>query len=45
MFESPMEKRNKFNKKLYNTAIIQGIFDRIAELQDRVDKLERRDLK
>jgi hypothetical protein len=32
---------NGFNKKLYDTDIIQGLYERIAELEDRINVLEQ----
>lgn len=43
MFKSEREKFNEFNKKLYNTSIIQGLYDRINELEARIEKLEKND--
>jgi hypothetical protein len=31
---------NDYNKKLYNSDIIQTLYERIAELEDRVKQLE-----
>lgn len=40
MFESDNDKN--FEKKLYRTKIIQSIFDSLAEIEQRVQRIERR---
>lgn len=42
MFKSERKKRIEFDKKLYNTAIVQGIFERLNELEDRIKVLENK---
>lgn len=42
---SQSKQDNSFNKKLYDSDIIQVLYERIAELEDRLDKLEQDDNK
>lgn len=45
LFKTKREKNNEFNKKLYHTNIIQGIFDRINVLENRIIRLEGENIK
>jgi hypothetical protein len=45
MFAQSEQQDHKFNKKLHESDIIQEILERIAELEDRLDKLEQDDNK
>jgi hypothetical protein len=40
MFTQSKQQDNDYNKKLYNSDIIQTLYERIAELEDRVKELE-----
>ena len=37
---STFGEENQFNKAVYECKIIQGMFERINELEDRIEKLE-----
>lgn len=42
LFTKEVKQDNSFNKKLYDSDIIQILYERINELEDRLDKLEGR---
>jgi hypothetical protein len=44
-FKSKRDKQNEFEKKLYNTSMLQGIFDRLYVIEKRIEKLEKEKLK
>jgi hypothetical protein len=37
------DKQNEFEKKLYNTSMLQGIFDTLYVLEQRIEKLEQKE--
>lgn len=40
--EKQEEKNKEFDKQLYKSDLIQKLLDRVSELEDKLDKLERR---
>jgi hypothetical protein len=41
--KSKQERQNEFEKKLYNTSMLQGIFDTLYVLEQRIEKLEQKE--
>jgi hypothetical protein len=42
-FKSKRQKNDDFNKKLYNTQIMQGIFDRLEVIENRLEELKQKE--
>lgn len=42
MFKTAREKQNEYEKKVYNSSIIQGIFDTLWVLEEKVIVLENK---